>query len=93
VTIPSNASAAVNVYLRGGGLESYAGYNVATQSYNPNLRSLAVVTRTSTSPIRYERQMPNGVIEVFGQADGAATFPRRVFPHRNSRPARQRVDV
>jgi YD repeat-containing protein len=87
---PSNPGAAVTVYLRGGGQESDTGYNPSTLSYSPNLRTLAVITLTSTSPIRYERQMPNGVVEVFSQPDGAAAFPRRVFlteirdPHGNA---------
>ncbi len=38
-----------------------------------------MITRTSTSPIQYERQLPNGAVQVFSQPDGVATFPRQVF--------------
>ncbi len=40
---------------------------------------MAVITRTSSSPIQYERQLPNGAVQVFSQPDGVATFPRHVF--------------
>jgi RHS repeat-associated protein len=76
---PSNPAAAITVYQRGGGQESVTGYNGTTQSYSPTIRSQAVITRTATSPVRYERQLPDGSVEVFGQPDGAASFPRRVF--------------
>jgi hypothetical protein len=39
----------------------------------------AVLVRTSSSPIRYERRLPDGSLEVFAQPDGVSTFPRRVF--------------
>src|SRR5207245_2833216 len=76
---PSNPAAAVTVYRRGGGQESVTGFDAGTNSYAPTIRSQAVLTRTSTSPVRYERQLSDGSVEVFGQSDGAATFPRRVF--------------
>ncbi len=76
---PSNPSAAVTVYLRGGGQETSSGFDAETGRYAPTVRDQAVVTRTSTTPVRYEREMPDGSVEVFGQPDGAATFPRKVF--------------
>ena len=87
---PSNAAAAVTVYHRNGGRETSTGYDSATQSYAPTIRKQAVVVRTSTSPIAYERRMPDGSVEVFSQPDGAQTFPRKVFltalkdPHGNA---------
>jgi YD repeat-containing protein len=50
-----------------------------SQSYQTQLFSHATLVRTSSSPIRYERRLRDGVVEVFAQADGASTFPRRVF--------------
>src|SRR5207244_13016221 len=55
------------------------GFNSTTQSYAPQLEGRAMLVRTSSSPIRYERRLPDGSVEVFAQADGASTFPRRVF--------------
>jgi RHS repeat-associated protein len=76
---PSNPSAAVTVYLPKGGVESASGYNATTHSYAPTTWNQAVITRTSSSPIRYERQLPDGSVQVFAQPDGVATFPRNVF--------------
>jgi RHS repeat-associated protein len=76
---PSNPSQSVTVYMRGGGRETFSGYDAGTQSYAPHMESRATVARTSSSPIRYERRLPDGSVEVFGQADGAGSFPRRIF--------------
>jgi YD repeat-containing protein len=76
---PTNGAAPVKVYKRGGGQETYAGYNAGTSSYSPHRDSRAVVTRVSTSPIRYERRLPNGSVEEYGQPDGTLAYPRKVF--------------
>jgi len=76
---PSNPNATAYLYVRGGGEEVYTGFNSSTQSYAPQLESRAILVRTSSSPIRYERRLPDGSVEVFAQADGASTFPRRIF--------------
>lgn len=74
---PSNAAAPVKVYLRGGGQETHNGVGAVGSA--PDAHSHASLVRTSSSPIRYERRLPDGSIEVFARADGAATSPRRVF--------------
>jgi RHS repeat-associated protein len=76
---PANPAAAVKVYFRGGGREASTGYSAATQKYAATVRTQAVITRTSSNPIRYERELPDGSVEVFAQPDGVATFPRKVF--------------
>ena len=76
---PTNPSAAVSVYQRGGGKDTSTGYDSSTGRYSPTVRKQAVVARTSSSPIRYERQLPDGSLEVYAQADGASSFPRKVF--------------
>jgi YD repeat-containing protein len=76
---PTNPAAALTVYQRGGGQESVTGYNSSTQSYTVTNRAVALVTRISTSPVKYQRQLPDGSIEIFGQPDGAMAFPRHVF--------------
>jgi RHS repeat-associated protein len=73
---PSNPSAGANVYQRGGGTESYAGWNSATQSYAPDAQSMAVLVKTSSTT--YERRSPDGSKEVFSVVSGS-TYPRRVF--------------
>jgi len=76
---PTNPAAAVGLYVRGGGHETHTGYNAATQSYAPYKRNQAILVRTSSSPIRYERRLNDGAVEVFAQPDGVATYPRRIF--------------
>jgi YD repeat-containing protein len=76
---PTNPAAAVSTYQRGGGKDTSTGYDSGTGSYAPTVRTQALITRTSSSPIRYERQMPDGALEVYAQPDGASTFPRKVF--------------
>jgi YD repeat-containing protein len=75
---PTNLSQPVDVYARGGGKETYSGFD-GVSSYAPDRDSRAVVVRTSSSPIRYEKRLPDGSVEVFAQADGAMSFPRRIF--------------
>lgn len=76
---PSNGAQTATVYRTGGGQETYTGYNAGTQSYAPHYQTRAVLVRTSTSPIVYERRMPGGSVEVFAQPDGAIAFPRKVL--------------
>jgi RHS repeat-associated protein len=76
---PANPAADVSRYVSGGGVENSTGYNATTQTYAPQYDSHAIIVRTSTSPIRYQRQLGDGSVEVFAQADGALTFPRKVF--------------
>jgi YD repeat-containing protein len=76
---PGNPNESVTAYRRGGGRETYSGFNPGTNSYAPHMRSRAIVVRTSSSPISYERRLPNGSVEVFAQPDGASAFPRRIF--------------
>ncbi|MGE0452401.1 MAG: RHS repeat-associated core domain-containing protein [Vicinamibacteria bacterium] len=76
---PSDPSQSAFVFLRGGGQETSSGYDAGTQAYAPHYQSHAVLARTSTSPVRYERRLPDGSVEVFEQSDGAASFPRKVF--------------
>jgi len=75
----STASQTITVYEQGGGQEVYTGYNPATQTYGVHFDSRATVTRVSSSPLRYERKLRDGTVEVYGQPDGALTFPRKVF--------------
>jgi RHS repeat-associated protein len=73
---PSNLGEPVELFLRGGGAETYEGFenNVS----EPQLETRAVMTIVSTNPIEYERQLPDGSIEIYAQPDGA-TAPRKVF--------------
>jgi YD repeat-containing protein len=68
---PANMANAKTVYLRGGGREQFGN--------NLHWRSAASLITASTSPIQYERHLPDGSVEVFAQSDGATTGDRRIF--------------
>jgi len=81
---PQNLQADVTLYVRGGGAEIYK-YNNGT--FNPGVYSQAVLVRTSTSPISYERTLPDGSKETFDHPDGTTGVGRRVFLTRITDPA------
>jgi RHS repeat-associated protein len=68
----------VSVFLRGGGEETFV-TPVSGNVYPRHWRSRAQLVRASTDPIRYERELPDGSVEVFGLADAAPVGQRRVF--------------
>jgi RHS repeat-associated protein len=72
---PAHAAQNVDVYLRGGGQETYSGMGSGTSGVH--YRSRAIVARTSSTS--YERRLPDGSVEVFGQPDAATVFPRRIY--------------
>jgi hypothetical protein len=49
---PTNASAPIETYMRGSGVDKSTGYSPSTQSYAPTVRYQAIVTRTATSLTR-----------------------------------------
>lgn len=79
--VVDNASALSNivkVQLMGGGAESYdppSGIGAATRQ---DRASRAIFVRTGTNPIEYERQLPDGSKEVYGQ-DAGGGVARKVF--------------
>jgi RHS repeat-associated protein len=66
------------VFLPGGGAEWHliSGDNVPSTAHR---RTRAQLVRTSSSPIRYERRLRDGSVEVFAQSDGGPADSRRVF--------------
>lgn len=65
------------VYLRGGGARFDSGYSTSTGAFAREERTGAQLVRVSAT--RYERRMPDGSKEVYGQSDGSAYYPRRIF--------------
>lgn len=76
---PSVVGGTVTVYLRGGGEETYSGYNAGTQLYGAHYMQRAVLKRVAGSPIEYHRLLPDGSKEVFMQSDGALPPTRKVL--------------
>ena len=75
---PQFPGSRVMIYLPDGGSREYAGYNAGTGSFTPEQRTGAQLVRR-TSPLRYERRMPDGSAYVYAQADGSSYYPRRLF--------------
>jgi RHS repeat-associated protein len=69
----------VTISLRGFGTEEYAGSPSLTEDFGYNWRSRARLVRVSRSPIRYERQLPDGSTEVFTLSNGALEGQRTIF--------------
>jgi RHS repeat-associated protein len=76
---PSNPLQTPRIYLRGGGRETPSDYDPGTQASAPHYKSHATLVRTASSPIRYERRLRDGSVDVYAQPDGAAISPRKVF--------------
>lgn len=76
----NNTSAAApysweNVVVRGDTFEQYNNYSGYT-----HWRSRATLVKVSHDPARYERQLPNGTVEVFNLPDRGPSVPgRRIF--------------
>ena len=88
--VPSAPFEPVNLYMRNGMRETFDGFDAATSSYKTHRDTRAILVRTGTAPIRYERRLPNGAIDVYTQSDGA-TNPRRVFMTQSIDPQGQAV--
>ena len=73
---PTSADVEADVSLRGGGGEHFTEEGPV---YAAHWRSRAVVAKVSTNPIRYERRLRDGGVEVFAQSDGVITAGRRVY--------------
>ena len=71
------------VYERGGGEEMYF-YDYASHNYYPAQRSQAVLIQLNSTT--WQRTLPSGEIETFGQPDGAGNFFLSMItdPHGNS---------
>jgi YD repeat-containing protein len=76
---PTTPSAAAGVFRRGGGQDPFVGFDSGTGQDGQDTRTRTTLKRVSVDPIRYERHLPDGSVEVFAQTDGAVGSARRVF--------------
>jgi RHS repeat-associated protein len=76
---PSVPGASVSRSQGDGGAFFYSGYDSGTGRFAPQDDDGSVLTRVSGTPIRYERQRPDGSVEVYTHSDGATAYPRRIF--------------
>jgi RHS repeat-associated protein len=66
------------VRLENGGAEVYENPD-AQGVYGPHWSSQAALVRTSTNPLRYERRLSDGAVEVYGQPNSGPVGQKRVF--------------
>ena len=83
--------ARVWVYLPPGGQEIYFNPD-ASGAYPAHWNSRAVVVRVSDAPLRYERRLPDGTVEVYALSDGAPAGQRQIFLTSLIDPQGQRLD-
>ncbi|MFA6701023.1 MAG: hypothetical protein WCS28_12745, partial [Thiomicrospira sp.] len=76
---PNSPGANVTRYGSGGGTVAYSGYNSSTHQFTPEIKDQSILVLVSSNPVRYERRLPNGSIEVYGQSNGSTTSTRLVF--------------
>jgi RHS repeat-associated protein len=76
---PTVTGQPANVYLRGGGQETFTGFDPATRAYAYSVSTRTRLVKVSDDPVVYERRLPDGSVDVYGQPDGTLAFPRRVF--------------
>ncbi|HEX5153581.1 MAG TPA: RHS repeat-associated core domain-containing protein [Parafilimonas sp.] len=74
---PDNPSADADVYLIGGGVRTFTGYNTDDSIYLPELQSNDVLKRISTCC--YELRHPDGSKEVYSRPDGSNINGRKIF--------------
>lgn len=74
---PSAPSADVSYYTDGGGVLPFTGFNTNTQSFLPQILSLATLTRTS--PSSYQMVFQDGSMYVFAQPTATNGTSRNIF--------------
>jgi RHS repeat-associated protein len=88
---PNNTSANATVYVAGGGIETYSGYDPISQSYAPDPQSHAVLVRTSSTS--YEKRFPDGSKQVFSIPNNSTSYPRNIFMKQIVDPAGNAVTI
>lgn len=76
---PKAAGNRVARIVPGGGKRVYEDYDPERKTFKTEERDGAVLVRVSGDPIRYERRLTDGRVEVYGQSDDQQVWPRRVF--------------
>ena len=74
---PASPFADVNYYIMGGGIRTFTGFDIDTQTFAFQQRDQTKLTRTS--PGTYEMLSPDGSRKIFSQSDGAIGSSRKIF--------------
>ncbi len=76
IDFPGTPSSDISIYTDGGGTYPFTGFNSTNQTFAPQIKTQAVLTRTSTNS--YTLLQPDGSQTIFSVPDGGSTT-RRVF--------------
>ena len=85
---PMNPSGDVKLYVRGGGFETYTGFNSTTRGYQPEVFSQSTLSISgsgypvdTTQPV-YIKANSDGSKEIYDVSTGSTTQGRKVFLHK-----------
>ncbi|MDR2031586.1 MAG: pilus assembly protein [Azoarcus sp.] len=86
---PEEPGGRLQRYLPGGGTRFFgkADFDPATKTFARDLRDQSVLVLVSHDPIRYERRLADGGLEIYAHSDGQTVFPRRIFLTQKKDPA------
>ncbi|RXT19601.1 peptidase C39 [Rhizobium leguminosarum] len=76
---PTNPGANVSRVMGEGGAFYYTGYDAVRKTFTAQDTDGSILSLVSQSPARYRRQMRDGGLEIYEQADAAAAYPRKIF--------------
>ncbi|NYE28233.1 RHS repeat-associated protein [Rhodanobacter sp. K2T2] len=76
---PTSVGANVQIYLPGGYARFYSGYNSSSNSFANEPQTGAILVLASTSPLSYERRMPDGSKDVYSASDNSSFYPRHIY--------------
>lgn len=76
---PGSIGNSVSLYLPDGQGRTYNTYNSSSGAFAREPETGAVLVLVSTSPVTYERRMPDGSKEVFSASDGNTGYPRKIY--------------
>lgn len=74
---PNNPTANASVYVMGGGVKTFTGFDITTQRYQPHIQTSDVLVRIC--PNCYEIRHPDGSKEVYARSDGNTSNGRKIF--------------
>ncbi|KQV29314.1 peptidase C39 [Rhizobium sp. Root1203] len=76
---PTNPGANVSRVMGEGGAFYYIGFNTARKTFAAQDNDGSILAIASQSPISYRRQLRDGTVEIYAQANGSASYPRKIF--------------
>ncbi|MCL2658842.1 MAG: pilus assembly protein [Betaproteobacteria bacterium] len=78
---PARPGHNVQRYMAGGGTRKFKDkdYNTGTGAFAPDPRDMSVLAKVSDKPLRYERRLNDGSVDIYAHSDGKTAFPRRIF--------------